>query len=233
MDEVATTRFPEFQDQYNLLEEGTAIAAMRYANMCLTVAATLIVFCLIRYGVKTNRWRKRGADLNRGTVYTACVMAVALTIPRFLYVQFLFYLPLIPGAMGSCEIYMDLSSFGYYIAAGPTYFFLWLRQKAINSHPAIKKLVGSAPRIAGTVSFVVLVIISALIGIGYTVPLSYQAGPNGCMSIPFEDLTEDIHRFWFRMHPFVLLGGFLASQITLVSLFLYPMIKTVENHNRQ
>lgn len=195
-----------------------------------TILLLLIIYiftCMVMHGLKAKKWRRpHRSDVNGRLVYTAAVVAVALTIPRFIINQIIFNVTSVEGLTESCELIMDIGNAFYFVGIYSIYFFLWLRQKTIYAHPAMKKLTG---KFVAALSWTTIVVLSAAaIGVAllFIAPLHYSSDSEGCIlkqSVVNSSLSGD---FSFYGSYYALVTLLVVAQISLLSLFIYPMLRS-------
>lgn len=112
--------------------------ACKIINVSFLVIVLWILFCMIAYGSKTSRWRKKSASssLNNGAIYVTCTVAVMLFIIKQCSTILFIYLP---KSDFMCELLLDIDTVISAVTASAAYFFLWLRQRLIRKHPCVKR----------------------------------------------------------------------------------------------
>lgn len=202
----------------------SSIFATVQAVELLLLASTIWIFiCTLVYGYKTRKWHKKSGSisLDRGIIFTSCVMAVGLSLPRLIFTTVMLFIP--RHELQHCEQLMDTSNALHFCSVYPTYFFLWLRQNAIYSHPAAKRLIGKGKcwiPINWGVLFILSISSIALTCI-FIVPTSYATSANGCVLAKAKSGKDnDSNALYYA------LAGFSAlCQVVFLGLFVYPMIK--------
>ncbi|XP_039250223.2 uncharacterized protein LOC120327919 [Styela clava] len=172
------------------------------------------------YGSRNKKWRKTAgtSSLNSGIIYQACVVSIALLIPRLLLNILIFHLRNIGNAMEWCELITDISVTLRLISRYSIYLFLWLRQRILYQHPSTRQLGGTRVNIVSWASL--LGILLTFVGLFcYSVaPASYESTRHDCVN------TQ-------QSLPFLVIGYMLgvlliATQLLLLGLFIYPMVKS-------
>lgn len=198
-------------------------AAVRGIELLLLASTVWIFVCTLIYGYKTKKWRKKSAStsLDRGIIFTCCVGAIALSLPRLTFTTVMLFIP--AYEIKHCEQLMDTSNGLHFCSVYPTYFFLWLRQKAIYSHPAAKRLIGKGkcwlPLNWGVLF--VLSVSSIALTCAFIVPDSYVPSVNGCVHANAASGEGDGKNVLY----YILAGFSALCQVIFLALFVYPMIK--------
>lgn len=202
---------------------------------CFILIATMyILLCLFIFGNRTGRWRSSGkkSGMNRGTVYTAAVVTIALTIPRYIANQLVFNAHNIPNGLQYCEAILDFGNICYFTSMTAVYIFLWIRQRALYGHPAMKRLAGKYVNYISWATLVVLTGAGIAVLLWFVIPNDYTHSKNGCVvkSISINSTTEESS---YSMDYIVLLSLLIIAQVSLLSLFIYPMIRNnaIQSHN--
>ena len=155
---------------------------------CIFLLIAMFVFSsMIAYGNATRKWsftNSTGGFLNNKTIYIACFLATFLVIPRFLWTIVIIEVPRWKCSDTLCETLMDITGLTYVLAAGPTYMFLWLRQRALYANPSIRKLTGNWANGFSWALVVFLSVSSLVMVIVIQTPKSYFALAQGCAFRP-------------------------------------------------
>ncbi|XP_077970266.1 uncharacterized protein LOC144424941 [Styela clava] len=196
-------------------------------NLLLLTATLWILGVMIVYGTKNKRWKKSSgsSSLNSGVAYVSCVIVVFATITKLIFSAVLFHMPEMMDTTTYCELVMDIDNGITCAVLVCIYFFLWIRQKLIYLHPSVLPLAGQYVKVASWLSALFLAIIFVIIGLYFTVPESYVPQSHGCVGRPLNDLAiTSIHLT--RGAGFGLLAlVFILAQVTLLSLYMYPMFR--------
>nr|XP_039271681.1 uncharacterized protein LOC120346096 [Styela clava] len=231
-----TSTFTPVDDGADQSTDQTIYIVCQGINSCLMVATLWILLCLVMYGVRTKKWAKKSkrSDMNGGMVYTASVIAVAATIPRYIADQIIFSAVYIDGALRWCEFFMDTGNATYFMALYPIYLFLWFRQKALYGHPAMKRLAGKCVSVFGWVTLVGLSLAAIGVGLMFVVPSDYTGSPNGCVVDLLKSNSSYSTDVPYRLSYYVLVVLLIVAQLSLLSLFIYPMVRSnaIQNSRR-
>lgn len=217
-------------------ENSWAIFVICEIISCLLFIITLyVLLSMIAYGLKVNKWKSsRKSDVNSGMIYTAAVISVALTIPRHIVNQVIFNVSTIPSAAQICEQLMDIGNGTYFCAMYSIYFFLWLRQRALYGHPAMRRLAGRCLSIFSWVT--VFGLSAAAIGVClfFIVPDNYTYAAEGCVIKESVVNVSQSDELAFSGSYYSLIILLVVAQIALLCLFIYPMLRTsvIQNDKR-
>lgn len=207
----------------------TELIACQVVNIIILGLSVYLCACVVAYGCATGSWRKRrsvSSGMNKGLVYTICLVAMFSDIPRLVLTEIVFNVRHIPGAEMHCEILVDASNIAHYIGSFPKYFFLWYRQHTIYSHPV--SLSTFSGRWAEYISyFVLIILIASSISVMYiyTSPASYQFSPYGCVLSPLKNTTDPNEEVSRLIRDYLVLVGLAVFEIFLLALFVYPLCR--------
>lgn len=143
---------------------------------------------------------------------------------RLLAYVFLFHVSMSPEAMKSCELLVDIVYSFIFLGISSTYVFLWIRQRAVYASEYIRSV---SPRWVIKVSRYSIMWIAAstvTFSAAYGIPETFQAGPNGCEYRPSVSHLEK-KKEWNFIRKYAVIGVIASTQLLLLFLFLYPMIK--------
>nr|XP_039251604.1 uncharacterized protein LOC120329057 [Styela clava] len=207
---------PTNKTEYNFT---TSLIGCQVANLFLLLTSIWILISLILYGTRNKKWRKKPgtSTLNSGLIYKACVMSVALLIPRYLFNAVIFQLPSMEKGLLYCERITDISIAVRLISRCAIYVFLWLRQRILYEHPSTRRFAGKYVNFISWTSL--LVIISTFGGLFWAsiFPSNYEASPYGCVRNPDSSSNGTA--------GYILGTGLILAQLLLLGLFIYPMVR--------
>ncbi|XP_077973410.1 uncharacterized protein LOC144428279 [Styela clava] len=233
-----TSTFTLVTDSDNVEQrtDHTIYIVCQVINGCLMVVTLWILLCLVMYGVRTKKWAKKSkrSDMNGGMVYIASVIAVTASIPRYIADQIIFSAVYINGALRWCEVLLDIGNVTYFMALYPIYLFLWFRQKALYGHPAMKRLAGKCVTVFGWVTLVVLSLAAIGVVLMSVIPSDYTASPDGCVVNLLHSNASYSSDAPYRLRYYFLVVLLIVAQLSLLSLFIYPMIRSnaIQNSRR-
>lgn len=186
-------------------------------SLFITISTTWITICMIAYGNRRRKWNRKSES---GQMYIACFIPFTLSIPRFVLDHVRFYDRTNPRIMNNCELIADVSDFVCVFAILATYIFLWMKQKAIYAHAFMEAINKKPIRLFSWGLLVFICASSVAFLCGFIIPLDFRASPHGCIEInPGEGPAWATAKFY-------VLGVLTAIwQVSLVGLFVYPMIK--------
>lgn len=217
--------------QYNFTQpnEGYSNSISTYLSLCqitnaLLIAATLwIALNFLLYLVK-HRKRKilpSPNSLDGRRMYAVCLAAVISSLPRLIMAQVMFYIPRIPGALQNCEILLDILNAFYLIAVASTYGFLWYRQRTIYALPMIREITGIVANILSWILILIMFGSYLTLFCVFSIPSIYTWNEEGCI-LKLNQSKNDMKARASRYY--IITGVMIIWQITLVSLFVYPMV---------
>lgn len=146
--------------------------ACKIINASFLAIVLWTLFCMIVYGFKTARWRKKSASssLNNGAIYVTCTVAVILLVIKQCSTLLFIFLP---KSDALCELLLDIDTGIGAITASAAYFFLWLRQRLIRKHPCVNRHI---PNWLDALSYIYIILLG-LFTVGliclYVIPKSY------------------------------------------------------------
>ncbi|XP_039261315.2 uncharacterized protein LOC120337557 [Styela clava] len=193
-------------------------------NAFLLLSSLLVLLSLIVYGTKTNKWRKTSgtSSLNSGKIYTGCVAVVVITILRLVLNVVAFQLPRMDNALRWCEVICDIGTGAYFISMYATYLFLWMRQRVIFQHPSLRDLTGKWMNVASWISLISLSFVTLAVLYFYIEPNTYSPTPEGCIL----EKKGNSNKL-----SYIMMSVLAFSQVLLVSLFIYPMLRSKSVRN--
>ena len=192
-------------------------------SIILMILTLWILLCLIHYGIKTGKWRKRRAShsdmLNIGLVYTSVLVCAVICL-------IFFCINLVYLNIGFstdkhdllCEIIADSAVACYGLMLFSVAMFLWFRQRVFFRNEMFSM---SYTRCVQVLSFssIFIVFLGALgVLVINILPFNRRSSDNGCLFEAAED-----HRVfhWISVVVLVVIG-----QGMLLGLFAYALIKT-------
>ncbi|XP_077973157.1 uncharacterized protein LOC144428168 [Styela clava] len=189
-------------------------------NGLLILLTIWILISLFVYGRKTGCWTKKSGNssYNSGIVFDLCFVVGIIVFLRFVYTAVKFQLPRIEYGLEHCELMGKLGSTTYFASMYSIYLFLWLRQRIIFGHPAVRDLMGLCVNALSWITFVGLTLISLGTFCYYVISTKYRPTALGCTKVP--SLESNVS---YATMAVMLL--FLV-QVLIVSLFTYIMIRT-------
>ncbi|XP_039254397.2 uncharacterized protein LOC120331393 [Styela clava] len=196
----------------------------RVVNAVLLACTMYIIISLIIYGIKNHRWKKSTgiSNVNGGVIYTACIVAVILFLPRLVADAVLINISLIPGGLQMCEVVFDITNGAYTLAAFAIYSFLWFRQLLIYAQPTVRQMTGKYANPLGWFAMSLLIIMSLGLTVMFTLPTSFESLPYGCVINLRANLT-DLEYFFKGSGPYLMVGLQILAQLILLGLFIYPL----------
>ncbi|XP_077969479.1 uncharacterized protein LOC144424239 [Styela clava] len=217
--EAANNSSTDFKIPFSIL------TGCKVLNAFLITGTIYIFACLVIYGVKKQKWKQKpgASNLNRGVIYTTCILAVVLLLPRLIANAILMNLPIIPGGLETCELIFDITNGAFSVSIYAVYFFLWLRQKIIYSQPSVNEMAGKFVSPIGWIAMILFTPMCIGISCVYTIPYSYTSLPYGCV-INSEANFTDIENFFGNTGSYFLGGLLIVAQLTLLGLFIYPLM---------
>lgn len=188
----------------------TELTIFEGINIALLVIVTWLLFNLIAYGIKTGRFRKKAqsSSLNSGMIYIACVLAVLCFLFR-LIVTVMTHVARRQGKT-ECEIFGDMSTFGYGLSLYAIYMFLWLRQRLIYVHPFVRSKVNVVMNWISRLYVVFLTAVAVALMCVFLIPKTYFQTQNWC----YENRPVET--------SYILGGTFFVAQALMLWLCIYP-----------
>ncbi|XP_026694484.2 uncharacterized protein LOC113475101 [Ciona intestinalis] len=170
---------------------------------------------LIHYGIRTNRFKRRsGTDFNGGIVYIFAVLSTVTLLARICSSIVFISLPTyLPGFDAECERVSDATVALYLFALLPVYFLLWMRQRALYSHPTMAKSYNNFIIFLSWFSIVFLLAASVATLFIFVVPVTSKSGYSGC---EHRDTSTNILNL-------VATAITVTAQILLLVLFIIPL----------
>lgn len=216
------------------MQESSSRVYLYFFQAINIIMIAIIVWVLtntIVFGLRTRQWRASldKTKVDRGKIYTVCIVAIASTLPRLVMSQFLFH----EDMLGRCELLMDVGIVAFSLSLWLVYLFLWLRHRAIYAHPTVKNVMG---KYSNCVSWFLLTIVttaSLAVMIAFVYPRDYTHTIEGCVIKEKAMSGPDAITFWDVGANYIL-GGFLfVSQLLFLMLFIYPMVVTKKIRKEQ
>lgn len=198
----------------------------RIANACFVLATTWIIINFIIYLTKHRHHKPQRAmqyrsSLGERHMYVVCLGAVICALPRLVMSQVLFSVAKIPNALPKCELLLDISNAFYTIAVAATYGFLWYRQRFIYKLPVIRDMTGTLARVINWIVLFIMLGSYVTLFCVYSIPPIYSWNEAGCI-LKTNQSRNDIKARASRYY--IIISIMIAWQVTLVSLFVYPMV---------
>ncbi|XP_077975339.1 uncharacterized protein LOC120333280 [Styela clava] len=211
------------------LDLTNVIIISQAVNAILLSLSSWIFISMIYYGMTNENWKKNDgrSKSNSKLAYYICMLSIALLVPRYSIYAAIFQLPSIENALQWCELISDVAITIRLLSRYAMYFFLWLRQKLLYAHPSTLQLGG---KYVNAISWLALAGITlTFVGIicNSIIPKKFIGSTYGC-----------VKRTNLSSYPLVgaLLGtGLTLSQVLLLGLFIYPVIrsdKVMQRHNQ-
>lgn len=202
-------------------KSNTILLACGVATYGLLLATVILIARLLIYG---RRMKLLQVQNQRGKIFAAYCVCVVIGSIRLLAYVFLFHISMTPEAMKKCELLVDIVYSFIFLGISSTYVFLWIRQKAVYASAYIRSV---SPRWVIAVSNYSIIWIAAstvIFSAAYGIPETFQAGPHGCEYRPSVGHLEK-KKEWHFIRKYAVLGVIASTQLLLLFLFVYPMIK--------
>lgn len=143
--------------------------------------------------------------------------------PRFAITTAIMHLDLPPNPESdrTCKALCQVSIVTSAFATLPPYLFLWIRQRTLYQQPLTEHMYTRIVKILnwGSISFLILTSVVASSLAIIVVPVSYTWSTKGCT----HQLTNHVTNS--EMFLFSHLGSAIGSQMALVALLIYPLVK--------
>lgn len=201
----------------------TYLSLCQITNAILISATLWIALNFILYLIKHRRRKILPSpnSLDGRRMYAVCLAAVISSLPRLIMAQVMFYIPKIPGALENCEILLDVLNAFHLFAVASTYGFLWYRQRTIYALPMIREITGTVANILSWILILIMLGSYLTLFCVFSIPAIYSWNDEGCTlkaNQSENDMKERASRYY------IITGVMILWQITLVSLFVYPMV---------
>ena len=186
----------------------------------LTIITIYLLICLLHYAAtaKCRPGREITGSKKGKTLFQMCLISVFMAIGRLVADQVV----ALYGwqSDGGCSIGVAASAVFYSLSLYPAYIFLWLRQNIFYSSPVLSHVLNPLINTVSWVTLVVMLLGGAIITAFYTIPeingWKYVASQTGCRDVA--DLNG------FELLPTVLVCFTVAFQLSLLCLFIYPLL---------
>lgn len=208
----------------------TQLLVFEILSFVLLVITIWIFCCVIIYGFKTKRWRKRASSssLNSGLIYAALTAAIGIFVLRLIVTVTAFILPRISNGLEWCKTVYDVGNAAYIITIYGAYMFLWVLQRLIYAHPYVQTNIGSCADWISKVYAVLFTIIAVGIICGFVIgnPVTYNE--NGCVlaGTDNERMNQGISR------NIVSASVLFFTQLVILYLCIYPAVRVQFGGNR-
>jgi len=140
------------------------------------------------YGLRTGKWEKAQVNnpvqVNAGSVYTAAVVSLIITLTHFLTGQVAFNLGYHDQYPYPCEAVMDATIITYKLTIISVNAFLWFRQRSLYQHPASKSFQKPWLFFVSWSSLLIIICGSSVAGFFFVKPSNYRNSRKGCISKP-------------------------------------------------
>lgn len=215
------------------------LLACHVINVIIIALTLYLSACVLAFGMKTGSWKIRNrlsntSQLNKGGIYTICVVAILIKIPRLIMTEIVLNVSSIPGAANHCETLIDISNITHYLHTLPIFLFLWYRQHTINCYPTINRI--ALGKWAKKISFSVqafMIVMSLLVTIFYIIPHSFDSSPTvGCIFISIENGTDTAEEISREIRDIILAAGLMLNEVALLILFIYPLYRIEQSKKR-
>ena len=179
-----------------------------------------LLVCLLRYANITKcRPGKEITGSRKGTIlFQMCLLSVVMAIGRLVADQVVAILGWQSNA--GCSNAVATSAVFYSLSLYPVYIFLWLRQSIFYASPVLLHVLNPTITFASWLTLIFMLFGGAVITVFYVVPdlngWNYAASPTGCRDI--SDLSG------FELVPTLLVCFTVCFQISLLGLFVYPLL---------
>ena len=193
-------------------------------NLLLMLPTLWILFALIHYGVKTEKWRRKRAShldmLSIGLVYTSvvvcAVMCMMLFTVNFIYLNAGFSAAVVVSV--ACDAIADTAVACYGVMLFAVALFLWSRQRVFYRNEMLSMDYNKCVKFLSFFSIILIFVGALSVLIVNIMPNSRRTSPNGCI---FE--IEDSRR---EVTPLSVIVLIVLGQLLLLGLFAYALIKT-------
>ena len=157
-------------------------------------------------------------------------VASALTLPRLILTQFLFWIGYSDNKKDQfCEIVLDMSIVVYVVAYVVVYLFLWLRQQFILKQPSvilknIKKI-----KVLRWICFWYIIVAAVAMIFVYVEPLAHRSTQVGC----YDRGNETKTRLNLPFNVYYLSAATMVmAQLCLMALLVYPLVRLWDKNQR-
>lgn len=198
------------------------ILVLQCLNGVLLCCLIFMTVCVIVHGTRERSW---SFSTRKGKLYIAGTVTVFCAYPRLTLDQLYFHIPQIPGALGKCELLVDMTNASGAIAVFSAYAFLWVRQRMTYSYSSMKKLTPPWIYKLSWVTLAIIIIGSTTLNAIYIIPTSFEAHGNFCVGIPISRRAKGF-RTLEVMKKYAMAAVLLLLQTLLLTLFIYPMART-------
>lgn len=212
------------ESNHSVATSNALVLASGLVTYILFFGTAGILIIMIIFGYHRKRWCFTSG---KGKMFISCFAAILLGWFRLLPYLYLFHISYVsydPEAMRNCELLVDVAYCFVGMGIMSIYVFLWLRQRVIYRTHIVKSIANKWLQYVSSYSIVWIIICTIILLLGYWIPETYRAGPMGCEYIPSNN-QSDTYRNWNSIRKYVVLATVLITEIFLVFLFIYPMVK--------
>nr|XP_039262795.1 uncharacterized protein LOC120338881 [Styela clava] len=150
------------------------------------------------------------------TVHKAAIAAVVVPFGRYISTFCLIIVTLDSKNDFACEVMIDIGKALFVLALTPIYIFYWTRQRSFYMNPAMSHRFGGCISVFSNISLALLISMGFIMIPLAVYPDEYEASSVGCILRNGEKIHNARH--------YVYAGVLLTCQLTVVSLFLYPLL---------
>lgn len=195
------------------------LPALRVLNFLMLFITIWLLISLLVYGKASHKWRVRKEE---GKLHIFCLAAIILVLPRLIVDQLRFDADRLGGKLTDCELMSDMSDIAYGVTLYASYFYLWMRQRMIYANPCLKALHGKLLTVCSwTVFFLITLGTVAAVSI-FAIPPAVKPTEFGCVEII---KRQNYSSNWDKLRNYSVGGGVMLAQMTLLALFIVPMVK--------
>ena len=195
----------------------------------VTLFTVYLLICLGRYALISRC--KPGRELNHKkgkTLYRLCFISVLMALGRFAADQAV----AVVGWQTDRKCYASVStSIAFYtMSLYPVYIFLWMRQSIFYANPVLSHILNPVVTFISYATLFIMLAGGAALGVLYIMPSvtgwSHEATANGCMDVNNSSAS-------FDLIPLLVVCFVVSFQISLLALFLYPLLtKKMQKYRR-
>lgn len=184
---------------------------------CFTI---YLLVCLARYAFISRC--KPGRELNHKkgkALYRLCFISVSMALARFASDQAV----AIVGWQTDKKCYasVSVSTVFYTLSLYPVYIFLWMRQSIFYANPVLSHILNPIVTFFSYATLLVMLVGGAILGVLYILPgvtgWQHVASASGCRDV-------NNNRVRFDLVPMLFVCFVVSFQISLLALFLYPLL---------
>lgn len=206
-------------------------------NAVIIACYLYLIVCVVTYGYISRAWmkmnRSNGTNCRRerGIIYTLCLVAIIIDIPRLILTEIIIHATSMAGALERCELLIDVSNIAAGLGVLPRFLFLWYRQHTINCHPSIGAFKRGVTKLISYIIIAGIVVLTTVTTVLYVSPHSHTHSSIGCVFRSSANDSRNSHNLRVS-YACMVAANIIVTQLFLLALFIYPLIGSWNNNRK-